>query len=183
MDIQGFISGDMIKLELVKLARDLCINEYNERRANDHNIWLAHSDHLWKTQQMRVTYPPFPPYPTEVDVVAKAQLLLDFMNSIPQEKINKTVDDNAVDIVVDFPTLDPAAPEIIPDTVSSIETVESPIPEVITNSDVEYLKSKITNDIKEDSPSSKKLIHTLMRKLDSLKSDFKKGIKNSNTGE
>lgn len=75
------------RLELIKLARELLNEEYINRRAQDHNRWLAESDALWRTNRVKLPYPPFASYPTDEEIVAKASALYRFVNS-PQAGTN-----------------------------------------------------------------------------------------------
>jgi len=68
-----------LRLEILKMARELVINEYIDRRAQDHNLWVAQSDELMRTRGFKLQYPAFPPYPTEADIIAKADSLIRFM--------------------------------------------------------------------------------------------------------
>lgn len=68
------------KLELLKMARQLLNEEYINRRAEDHNKWLADCDDAWRTRRVKLPYPPFAPYPTEAQIVAKALALYNFVN-------------------------------------------------------------------------------------------------------
>jgi len=76
------------KLELLKMARQLLNEEYINRRAEDHNAWLAKCDEAWRTRRVKLPYPPFAPYPTEEQIVAKALTLYNFIN--PNEGKNTT---------------------------------------------------------------------------------------------
>lgn len=68
------------KLELLKMARQLLNEEYINRRAEDHNKWLAECDDAWRTRRIKLPYPPFAPYPTEDQIVAKALALYNFIS-------------------------------------------------------------------------------------------------------
>jgi hypothetical protein len=69
--------------EILKIARDLVVNEHTDRRAELHNKWLVESERLWRTSKLKLPYPPIPPYPTEADIVKRAKMLLDFVESEP----------------------------------------------------------------------------------------------------
>lgn len=69
------------RLELLKIARELLNEEYINRRAQDHNKWLAESDVVWKTTRTKLPYPPFAAYPTDEEIVSKATRLYSFVNS------------------------------------------------------------------------------------------------------
>jgi len=68
------------RLELLKMARVLLNEEYINRRAEDHNKWLADCDVVWREQRIKLPYPAFAPYPTEEHIVAKATTLYGFIN-------------------------------------------------------------------------------------------------------
>lgn len=70
---------DITRLEILKMARELTINEYIDRRAQEHNEWLSKSSELWKTQRLTLEYPVIPPYPTEKEIIIRARSLIDFL--------------------------------------------------------------------------------------------------------
>lgn len=70
---------DITRLEILKIARELAVNEYIDRRAQEHSDWLSKSSELWKTQRMMLAYPVIPPYPTEREIIARAKTLIDFL--------------------------------------------------------------------------------------------------------
>lgn len=61
------------------MAKELVTNEYIDRRAQLHNKWLKEAEDSYLTLGATVPYPDIPPYPTENDVVARAQALLKFL--------------------------------------------------------------------------------------------------------
>lgn len=69
------------RLELLKMARELLNEEYINRRAEDHNQWIADCDVEWRTRRVKLPYPPFAPYPTEAEIVAKALALYNFVSA------------------------------------------------------------------------------------------------------
>jgi hypothetical protein len=71
---------DPIALEILKMARELVLNEYTDKRAQDHNKWLAEFETVWKNNRVRLPYPDIPPYPTEKEIVKRAQTLMDFIH-------------------------------------------------------------------------------------------------------
>lgn len=91
------------RMEILRMARQMLNEQYINRRAEDHNRWLAEADVVWRTKGMRLPYPPFAPYPTEEQVLAKAQELLKFVLT-EEEKVEKvTVEEST-------PTIDPPKP-------------------------------------------------------------------------
>jgi hypothetical protein len=77
------------KLELIKMARELLNEEYINRRAQDHNKWLAECDVAWRTKGIKLPYPPFAPYPTEAEIIAKASSLYNFVAGDSKEDLTK----------------------------------------------------------------------------------------------
>jgi hypothetical protein len=72
------------RLEILKMARELLNEEYINRRAEDHNKWLADCDVAWRTQGIKLPYPPFAPYPSEAEILAKAASLYNFVEEKPK---------------------------------------------------------------------------------------------------
>lgn len=64
--------------EILKMARDIVINEYTDRRAQLHNQWITQSQQA-KQRGQSVPYPDIPAYPTEEQIVARAQTLMKFL--------------------------------------------------------------------------------------------------------
>lgn len=100
---------DDARLEILRIARELVVGEYNNRRAETHNQWLVESDRLWKASRVRLAYPPIPPFPTEADILLRAQSLMEFVGigkseQAPQEP---AVDNTVVD------TSDDALPSVL----------------------------------------------------------------------
>lgn len=114
---------ESINFEILRIAKELVINEYVDRRAHVHNQWLVESDHLWKSQRLRLAYPPIPPYPTEKEVVERAKTLLAFLNS-PQGMPNPVTTVNPPDVVEDVAPVTAISAEVpIDDTVEDVEPI------------------------------------------------------------
>lgn len=71
--------SEKMLLEVLRMARELVINEHTDRRAQLHNAWLYESEQAWKTCRIKLKYPDIPPYPTEQDFLERAQTLLKFL--------------------------------------------------------------------------------------------------------
>jgi hypothetical protein len=91
---------DLTLFEILKMSRELVINEYINLRAEEHNKWVAESEISWKTSRIRVPYPPITPYPTEEMIVARAKILYDFLN---QEKKDDPIDASFEEVVDELP--------------------------------------------------------------------------------
>ena len=75
--------GSPTNIELLRLATELAYADYNNRRANLHNQWVADNDRMLKLYRTSVPYPIIPPYPTEEEIISKAQRLNEFL-SVPR---------------------------------------------------------------------------------------------------
>ena len=73
------MTRDEIYLEVLRLASQLLINQYTDKRANLHNKWLVDSDELWRIRKLKLAYPPIPPYPTDEEICFCANKLLRFV--------------------------------------------------------------------------------------------------------
>lgn len=80
-----------IRLELLKMAKDMLTEDYYGKRETVSQDWQT------KVETARVNggsipdHPGYPAYPTEAEVIAKAQQLNGFVSQIPntQEKTSK----------------------------------------------------------------------------------------------
>jgi hypothetical protein len=98
------IENTPIALELIKISKELVINEYTDKRAQEHNKWLINSEKLWKFNKVNLPYPDIPPYPTENDIIKKAQILMDFLiknnnENIDYEKINNILNEYPLNFI------------------------------------------------------------------------------------
>lgn len=101
------------RMEVLKMARTLLNEEYINRRAEDHNRWLAEADQVWKTRRERLPYPPFAPYPTEAQILERAESLMKFVGkdkpagSHDAVDVNFTEDDTAAANQINTPASGP----------------------------------------------------------------------------
>lgn len=93
------------RMEVLRMARQLLNEEYINRRAEDHNKWLADSDVAWRTKGIKLPYPPFAPYPTEAQILAKAKELIGFV--VKEEDIDKVLPPTVVEQPVAPPPVTP----------------------------------------------------------------------------
>jgi hypothetical protein len=142
---------DPFTFEILKIAKELVVNEYTDRRAEEHNKWLVESEHLWKTQRLRLAYPTIPPYPTEIDVVSRAALMLEFVKKkdvVPEvvntEQLNNGTEFKLEQSVVEEPTTDF---QTITDVVEKENTTET--------------------------KTSKRILPNVLDKLDEMRKSFK----------
>lgn len=79
-----------IRLELLKMAKDMLSEEYNGKREQISNDWHMKVDSAKLNGGAIPDHPGFPSYPLETDIIAKAQVLNGFVSNIPQEN-TKTI--------------------------------------------------------------------------------------------
>lgn len=120
----------LTKMELLKMARELVINEYIDQRAQDHNKWLTDAELAWKTKGVNLPYPSFPVYPTEVDILSRATVLNTFLSqdSEEQKAIVDTVELSVPAEVQEVKTV--ATPEPV---VATPPVTEVPVPTITTS--------------------------------------------------
>lgn len=133
------------KMEILKMARELVINEYTDMRAQLHNQWLVESDKMWKTRKVRLAYPRIPPYPTEQDILDRANKLLNFVNLSTDDKVAEIVKN--IEKIVETPKPIAAQWEEAKKEVEEVEVVEK----------------------KGDSEKSKRLLGSILGKLEEIK--------------
>ena len=76
-------------LELLRIARDLAYNDYDNRRTDIHNKWVYESAQLWQTAKQRLAYPSMPSYPSEDEIIDRAIKLISFLDTIRPDLENK----------------------------------------------------------------------------------------------
>lgn len=103
----GMDKGKDIRYEALRMAQDITLNEYTDLRAKLHNRWVAQSDVAKRTTRTFIPYPDIPPYPTENDIISRAQRFLDFLSGESREETTRELDAGG-SMMADVPT--PPAP-------------------------------------------------------------------------
>jgi hypothetical protein len=180
-------------LEILKIARDLVINEHTDRRAELHNKWLVDSERLWRTSKLKLPYPPIPPYPTESDIVKRAKTLIEFVdsqnstveiNTTSEESSNVNVHVESGEITSNIKSnTEPTASDTASSEVSFNEVPEEQTPrplfDVSKNLEqaaevaLERTKMKLLHDIETDSAPTVKAIPSLIQRLEELRSKWR----------
>ena len=75
-----------IRLELLKMAKDMLEQDYYGNREKIGNEYNAKCDAAKHNGQVIPDHPGFPPYPSESDIIAKANLLNGFVSQLPSNK-------------------------------------------------------------------------------------------------
>jgi proteasome lid subunit RPN8/RPN11 len=72
-----------IRLELLKMAKDMLADEYFGKREQISNDWQMKVDSAKIHGGTIPDHPGFPAYPSEADIIAKAYALNGFVSNIP----------------------------------------------------------------------------------------------------
>ena len=80
-----------IRLELLKMAKDMLNDDYYGKREVISNSWHAQLEVAKINGGVLPEHPGFPEYPSEAEIIAKAQVLNGFVSNIPTnlEKTSK----------------------------------------------------------------------------------------------
>lgn len=80
-----------IRLELLKMAKEMLTEDYYGKREQVSNDWQVKVENARHAGSVPPEHPGFPAYPSEADVIAKATTLNGFVSQIPltQEKTSK----------------------------------------------------------------------------------------------
>jgi hypothetical protein len=79
-----------IRLELLKMAKDMLSEEYYGKREVINNDWQMKIESAKLNGGALPDHPGFPSYPTEAEIIAKAQQLNGFVSNIPSSTLEKT---------------------------------------------------------------------------------------------
>lgn len=74
-----------IRLELLKMAKDLLLENYYSGKDRIQQEWHVQVDVAKLNGQPIPNHPEFPTYPTEADIIAKAQSLNGFVSNVTAE--------------------------------------------------------------------------------------------------
>ena len=158
-------------LEILRMARELVINEHTDRRAEMHNQWLTESNELWRTRRVRLAYPSIPPYPTENDIIARARTLLDFVEKSPAAETPVPLVENVPPVSevksVDVPVVLPA---VIIEPVAPLESNQLVTPTPTVQELMDYMK-----EAKAAEPEPTGILPSLLKKIEEIR-----GTRNSN---
>jgi hypothetical protein len=80
-----------IRLELLKMSQIMLETDYYGKREAIANEYASKCDHAKIHGTSVPAHPGYPPYPTEAEIIAKAQTLNSFVSQIPatQDKTSK----------------------------------------------------------------------------------------------
>jgi hypothetical protein len=72
-----------IRLELLKMAKDMLADEYFGKREQISNDWSTKVESAKLNGQPAPEHPGFPAFPSETDIITKAQVLNGFVSNSP----------------------------------------------------------------------------------------------------
>ena len=75
-----------IRLELLKMAKELLLEDFNSSKERLINEWQVKVESAKLNGQAIPEHPAFPTYPTETEIINKAQALNGFVSNITAEK-------------------------------------------------------------------------------------------------
>jgi hypothetical protein len=75
-----------IRLELLKMAKDMLAEDHFGRREQISSDWTVKVENARHAGQTPPDHPGFPTYPTEADIINKAQVLNGFVSQIQDVK-------------------------------------------------------------------------------------------------
>jgi hypothetical protein len=79
-----------VRLELLKMAKDMLESDYFGRREVISNDWATKVENARHAGASTPEHPGYPPYPSEADIITKAQSLNSFVSQIPQDTKTST---------------------------------------------------------------------------------------------
>lgn len=162
------------RMELLRMAREMVVNEHIDRRAEIHNRWANESEELWRTKRLRLAYPSIPPYPTEKDIVERAQALLDFISdretTKPEKEIKEIneVTEATQEVKQDIPE---SATEDNKDSTHTTTTdpvsekTETETPKPMEIDPMEYAKIKVARDLDLNSTAAGRVLPISLKKF------------------
>ena len=85
-----------IRLELLKMAKDLLVDEFYARKEVVTNQWQTQVSAAQIAGTTSPDHPPLPLFPTEIDIVSKADALNQFVSqTTPQPEVKITKKSNS----------------------------------------------------------------------------------------
>ena len=79
-----------IRLELLKMAKDMLVEEYHGKKEQVTQDWHVKVENARHAGGVPPEHPSMPIFPTEAEIIAKASQLNGFVSQIPQATQEKT---------------------------------------------------------------------------------------------
>lgn len=141
--------------------------EYFETKAQLHNQWLVEADLLWRTSRKRLIYPPFPPFPTEEVIVARANVLLAFLSkvqtsAVPFPEITR-VETQTSPTAVEITSI--SMVDVIQDTQYNQKNTDEDVEEVAVAENTTEQAVETINEVAPENTTANKHRPSLLRRL------------------
>jgi hypothetical protein len=78
-----------IRLELLKMAKDMVMDDFHTKRNQVSEDWHVKVENSRHAGIAPPEHPPLPPYPTESDIITRANTLNGFVSQLPQSIVTK----------------------------------------------------------------------------------------------
>jgi len=78
-----------IRLELLKMAKDMVMDDFHTKRNQASEDWQVKVENSRHAGISPPEHPPLPPYPTESDIITRANTLNGFVSQLPQSIVAK----------------------------------------------------------------------------------------------
>ena len=90
----GFKDADFykersIRLEILRLTREIALDEFMEMKIAAHTKWLSDSEKLWTNHRQILPYPVNPLYPNEDVIMERTKTLLSFIDNEHSDKVTE----------------------------------------------------------------------------------------------
>jgi len=90
------MSPFQIRLELLKMAKELLVDDFNTKKDVIQEVWQTQVESAKIAGATSPPHPTLPPYPTEEEIVKKAEALNQFVSqTTPQPEIKITKKSNS----------------------------------------------------------------------------------------
>ena len=166
------------RMEILRMAQNIVTTQYTDKRAQDHNKWLAESEYMWKNKGIRIPYPNFPAMPSEADILERAQEMIKFVEGPePAKYVEETVEEVKETPVVEKPA-EPQVeavqePEPVkPEPEIPRRSIESLYAEYRELSSADHAKAKVDRKIEEETTFAGKFMPSLLQTIGDMKSKW-----------
>ena len=175
------------RMEILRMVQNLVTTQYTDKRAQDHNKWLAESEYMWKNKGIKIPYPTFPMMPTEADILAKAQGIIKFVEEGPEpaKYIEEKIEEVKVEPVELPPKIEEPAPVVVEEIkpeppkeevkvepVIERRSIESLYAEYRDLNSAEHAKSKVGRKLEEETTFAGKFMPNLLQSIDAMRSKW-----------
>ena len=78
-----------IRLELLKMAKDMVMDDFHTKRNQASEDWQVKVENARHAGIAPPEHPPLPQYPSEADIISRANTLNGFVSQTPQVTVTK----------------------------------------------------------------------------------------------